>query len=98
MDKNQRIRSNITNYDVLRAVKAEVKLSEARITRRIYTVAILSVATIIFVLMLIITSQTPTTRDYAAEAMKRSFEAERSVKMIDETLNERILKQGKSNE
>ncbi|MCD9467864.1 hypothetical protein [Photobacterium iliopiscarium] len=98
MDKNQRIRSNITNYDVLRAVKAEVKLSEARITRRIYTVAILSVATIIFVLMLIITSQTPTTRDYAAEAMKRSFEAERSVKMIDETLNERILKQEKSNE
>ena len=98
MDKNQRIRSNITNYDVLRAVKAEVKLSEARITRRIYTVAILSVATIIFVLMLIITSQTPTTRDYAAEAMKRSFEAERSVKMIDKTLNERILKQEKSNE
>jgi hypothetical protein len=98
MDKNQRTRSNITNYDVLRAVKAEVKLSEARITRRIYTVAILSVATIIFVLMLIITSQTPTTRDYAAEAMKRSFEAERSVKMIDETLNERILKQEKSNE
>ena len=48
--------------------------------------------------MLIITSQTPTTRDYAAEAMKRSFEAERSVKMIDETLNERILKQEKSNE
>ena len=98
MDKNQRIRSNITNYDVLRAVKAEVKLSEARITRRIYTVTILSVATIIFVLMLIITSQTPTTRDYAAEAMKRSFEAERSVKMIDETLNERILKQENSNE
>ena len=47
MDKNQRMRLNITNYDVLRAVKAEIKQSEARITRRIYTVAILSVATII---------------------------------------------------
>ncbi|MEC6823636.1 hypothetical protein VXS02_09365 [Photobacterium piscicola] len=98
MDKNQRIRLNITNYDVLRAVKAEIKQSEARITRRIYTVAILSVATIIFVLMLIITSQTPSMRDYAAEAMKRSFEAEKSVKMMDETLNQHILKQSENSQ
>ncbi|KAE8177377.1 hypothetical protein CIT27_08760 [Photobacterium carnosum] len=90
------MRLNITNYDVLRAVKAEIKQSEARITRRIYTVAILSVATIIFVLMLIITSQTPTTRDYAAEAMKRSFEAERAVRMIDETVNTHFLELSKN--
>ncbi|MCD9544748.1 hypothetical protein GLP24_07795 [Photobacterium carnosum] len=96
MDKNQRMRLNITNYDVLRAVKAEIKQSEARITRRIYTVAILSVATIIFVLMLIITSQTATTRDYAAEAMKRSFEAERAVRMIDETVNTHFLELSKN--
>ncbi|MEC6797248.1 hypothetical protein VXS03_09300 [Photobacterium sp. S4TG1] len=98
MDKNLRIRSNITNYDVLRSVKEEIKQSETRITRRIYTAAILSVATIIFVFMLIITSQTPTMRDYAAAAMKRSFEAERAVKMMDETLNEHILKQSESSQ
>ncbi len=98
MDKNQRIRSNITNYDVLRVVKEEIKDSEARITRRIYTVAILSVALIIFVLMLIITSQTPTTRDYAAEAMKRSFEAERAVKMIDKAAGTNFLEQSKFNQ
>ncbi|MEC6813550.1 hypothetical protein [Photobacterium toruni] len=98
MDTNQRVRSNITNYDVLRAVKAEIKQSERRITRRIYTVAILSVATIIFVLMLIISSQTPTTRDYAAEAMKRSFEAERAVKMMNETVNPHYLEQSKDSQ
>lgn len=96
--ENQRVRSNITNYDVLRAVKAEIKDSETRISRQIYTVAILSVAIIIFVLMMIITSQTPTTRDYAADAMKRSFETERAVKMIDEASGTHFLEQAKSNQ
>ena len=96
MDNKQRIRSNITNYDVLRAVKLEIKASEERITRRIYTAAILSVATIIFVLMLIITSQTPTTRDYAADAMKRSFEMERALKMIDEASGTHYLEESKT--
>ena len=46
--------------------------------------------------MLIITSQTPTTRDYAAEAMKRSFEAEMAVRMIDETVNTHFLELSKN--
>ena len=94
--KNQRkIRPNLTNYDVIEILEKELREAEKRIFKK----TILAVGTGVVCLILFITifvqSNSSLIRDYAAEAMRKSFEAERAVHIIDEAAGTNFLEQAK---
>lgn len=95
MTVKRKVRPNLTNYDVLEFIQEELRQSEKRIVRKVIFTVSSGVLMVLLLIVLVITTQGKTVRDYAAEAMKKAFEAERAVHIIDEAAGTNFLEQSK---
>ena len=94
--KNQRkIRPNLTNYDVIEILEKELREAEKRIFKKTLLAVSGGVVCLILFITLFVHSNSTMIRDYAAEAMRKSFEAERAVHIIDEAAGTNFLEQAK---
>ncbi|PSU44899.1 hypothetical protein C9J12_25310 [Photobacterium frigidiphilum] len=95
MSLNRKVRPNLTNYDVLEMVRSELRESEKRVMKKMVLTAVCTVFSIFMIITLVVSTQGKTVRNYAAEAMKKAFEAERAVYIIDEAAGTNFLEQSK---
>ncbi|OAN11595.1 hypothetical protein A3K86_22010 [Photobacterium jeanii] len=95
MTVKNRIRQNLTNYDVLEYVRDELKESEKRMTRKLFFAHALNVVLLICFITVFFVNQGGHVRDYASEAMRKAFEAERAVHIIDEAAGTNFLEQSR---
>jgi len=95
MTQQRKVRPNLTNYDVLELMQKELHQAEKRIVKKVMFIVSSGVLAVILLIALVITTQGKTVRDYAAEAMKKAFEAERAVHIIDEAAGTNFLEQSK---
>ena len=94
--KNQRkIRPNLTNYDVIEILERELREAEKRIFKKTILAVSTGVVCLILFITIFVRSNSTMIRDYAAEAMRKSFEAERAVHIIDEAAGTNFLEQAK---
>ncbi|MGR5148537.1 hypothetical protein ACQKP8_18550 [Photobacterium alginatilyticum] len=96
MTIKRKVRPNLTNYDVLELIQEELRQSEKRIVRKVIVAVSSGVLMVLLFIVITISTQGKTVRDYAAEAMKKAFEAERAVHIIDEAAGTNFLDQSKS--
>ncbi|MCW8329389.1 hypothetical protein MD588_11275 [Photobacterium sp. SDRW27] len=95
MTQQRKVRPNLTNYDVLELMQKELHQSEKRIVKKVMFIVSSGVLAIILLIALVISTQGQTVRNYAAEAMRKAFEAERAVHIIDEAAGTNFLEQSK---
>ncbi|MGF1716985.1 hypothetical protein [Photobacterium chitinilyticum] len=95
MTAKRKVRPNLTNYDVLELIQEELHQSEKRIVKKVIFIVSSGVLMVLLFIVLVISTQGKTVRNYAAEAMKKAFEAERAVHIIDEAAGTNFLEQSK---
>ncbi|MGF1687275.1 hypothetical protein L4C36_11365 [Photobacterium japonica] len=93
MVKKNPVRQNLTNFDVAKQIKEEISAMEDRLFRKILLVAIGSVVSITLFIVVYVSSNANVVRDYAAEAMRKAFQAEQAVQIIDEAAGTHFLDQ-----
>ncbi|KHT65457.1 hypothetical protein RJ45_01070 [Photobacterium gaetbulicola] len=94
--KNQRkIRPNLTNYDVIEILERELREAEKRIVQRTIMAMLASLFGLCLFIFIFISSHEATIKNYAAEAMRKSFETERAIHIIDEAAGTNFLEQSK---
>lgn len=91
MNIKRKVRPNLTNYDLLELIQEELQQAERRIVRKVVFTVSCGVISIFMLLAFVVSAQGGTARDYAAEAMKKAFVAERAVHIIDEASGANIL-------
>ncbi|MGR5064705.1 hypothetical protein [Photobacterium sp. DNB22_13_2] len=93
--KNQRkIRPNLTNYDVIEILEKELRASEKRIIQRTVMAVIAALFALALFIYVFVNSHETTIQNYAAEAMKKAFETERVIHIIDEAAGTNFLERG----
>jgi len=95
MAEKRKVRPNLTNYDVLELIQEELRQSEKRIVKKVIFTVSSGVLMVLLFIVIVISTQGKTVRDYAAEAMRKAFEAERAVYIIDEAAGTNFLEQSK---
>ncbi|KXI21486.1 hypothetical protein [Photobacterium sanguinicancri] len=98
MTQPRKVRQNLTNYDVVELLRSEIEQSEKKMTSKLYLAHALNVILIAVFITFYVTTASRNVRDYAAEAMQKSFEAERAVHIIDEAAGTNFLEQSKIGE
>ncbi|MBC7004515.1 hypothetical protein BIZ37_18285 [Photobacterium sp. BZF1] len=90
--KNQRkIRPNLTNYDVIEILEKELRESEKRIIQRTVFSIVAALFGLALFIYVFVNSHESTIKNYAAEAMKKAFETERAIHIIDEAAGTNFL-------
>lgn len=95
MTVKRKVRPNLTNYDVLELVQNELYQSEKRIIRKVMIIVSTGVLVLILFLVLVTLNQSNMAQYNAAEAMRKAFEAERTIQFIDEPTGTNFLGQSK---
>lgn len=98
MTQPRKIRQNLTNYDVVELLRSEIKQSEKKMTSKLFFAHTINVLLLALFIMFYISTESQKVRNYAAEAMQKSFEAERAVHIIDEAAGTNFLEQSKIGE
>ncbi|KLV10089.1 hypothetical protein C9I92_21235 [Photobacterium ganghwense] len=98
MTIKRKVRPNLTNYDVIEMVQHEIRESERRIFRKTIMAIFTGVLCIVLFIYAFFTIQGGVVRDYAAEAMRKAFEAERAVHIIDEAAGTNFLDQAQGHQ
>ncbi|MGF1692491.1 hypothetical protein [Photobacterium kagoshimensis] len=98
MMQPRKTRQNLTNYDVVELLRSEIEESERKMTSKLYFAHAINVVLIAVFITFYISTASQTIRDYAAEAMQKSFEAERAVHIIDEAAGTNFLEKAKHSE
>ncbi|PSU36163.1 hypothetical protein [Photobacterium lutimaris] len=94
--KNQRkIRPNLTNYDVLEILERELREAEKRIVQRTTIAILAAIFGLGLFIFVFVSSHEATIKNYAAEAMRKAFETERAIHIIDEAAGTNFLEQSK---
>lgn len=94
--KNQRkIRPNLTNYDVIEILQQELREAEKRIVQRTIMAMLAALFALGLFIFVFVSSHEATIKNYAAEAMKKAFETERVIHIIDEAAGTNFLEKSK---
>ncbi|MGF1703809.1 hypothetical protein L4D09_26315 [Photobacterium makurazakiensis] len=97
MNTKRKVRPNLTNYEVVEIFQQELRESESRLFKKFLSALVVGVITIMILIFTIVASEGKAVRDYAAEAMRKSFETERAIHIIDEAAGTNFLDQTKDN-
>ncbi|MGF1685027.1 hypothetical protein [Photobacterium minamisatsumaniensis] len=97
MNTKRKIRPNLTNYEVIEIFQQELRESESRLFKKFLSALIVAVITIMILIFTVVASEGKAVRDYAAEAMRKSFETERVIHIIDEAAGTNFLDKSKEN-
>ncbi|MGR5142369.1 hypothetical protein ACQKPX_11890 [Photobacterium sp. DNB23_23_1] len=94
--KNQRkIRPNLTNYDVIEILERQLKEAEKRIVQRTIMAMLAALFALGLFIFVFVSSHESTIKNYAAEAMRKAFETERAIHIIDEAAGTNFLERSK---
>ncbi|MCQ1056911.1 hypothetical protein LRP52_02345 [Photobacterium sp. ZSDE20] len=94
--KNQRkIRPNLTNHDVIEILERQLKEAEKRIVQRTIMAMLAALFALGLFIFVFVSSHESTIKNYAAEAMRKAFETERAIHIIDEAAGTNFLERSK---
>ncbi|MGR5151954.1 hypothetical protein [Photobacterium swingsii] len=94
----RKTRQNLTNYDVVELLRAEIEDSERKMTNKLYFAHAINVVLLAVFIIFYVSTESQNVRDYAAEAMQKAFEAERAVHIIDEAAGTNFLERAKKSD
>ncbi|OZS43316.1 hypothetical protein [Photobacterium sanguinicancri] len=98
MTQPRKTRQNLTNYDVVELLRSEIEQSEKKMSSKLFFAHAVNVLLLALFIMFYVSTESQKVRNYAAEAMQKSFEAERAVHIIDEAAGTNFLEQSKIGE
>ncbi|KLV03312.1 hypothetical protein ABT56_19475 [Photobacterium aquae] len=96
MDFKKKVRPNLTNYDVIEIVQYELQQAEKRLFRRTLALIFTAVISMMLFIVVFVSAQEHMVKDLAAGAMRKAFEAEKAIHIIDEAAGTNFLEQSQS--